>query len=321
MQAGIARSLARSDRPVGPVEVDLRWLVPAAGSLLALAALAPSGLALLAFLGLVIALHEAGHFVVARRSGMQPTEFFWGFGPSLLSVRIGSCRYGIRALFLGGFVRLEGMTPTSTLPDGFDEAGTYRAASHRARLATILAGPGVNLATGWLAFAGGRVAAGGSPGSALIRGLGDVVAVVEATAWSLWTLGANLGGYVQAVLDPSGEAAAPVRFLSPVAQAQTSRLAIELGPDVVLQWFGILSVAVGIINLVPLPPLDGGHAVVAAVEGALGRLGRGEHVRLDANRLVPVAWATIVVLVALSVSALVLDLRDLAQAAVPAQPT
>ncbi|MEM9565891.1 MAG: site-2 protease family protein [Actinomycetota bacterium] len=312
MQAEIAGRRIRTEGSVGPVEVDLRWLVPAAGSVLALAVLAPGGLALLAFLGLVIALHEAGHFVVARRSGIQPTEFFWGFGPPLLSVRVGSCRYGIRALFLGGFVRLEGMTPTSELPDGFDEAGTYRAASHRSRLATILAGPGINLVTGWLAFAGGRVVAGGSPGSAMVRGLGDAWAVVEATGWSLLTLAANLGGYVQAVLDQSGQTDAPVRFLSPVAQAQTSQLAIELGPDVVLQWFGILSVAVGVINLVPLPPLDGGHAVVAAADGALGRLRRDEHVRLDANRLVPLAWITVVVLVALSVSALVLDLRDLA---------
>lgn len=298
--------------PVPEVRVRLGWLVPTAASLAILALLAPGGLALIAFLGLVIAIHEAGHFVVARRAGMQPTEFFWGFGPEVFSLRIGGCRYGVRALFLGGYVRLEGMTPSSEVPEGFDEGGTYRAATHRGRLATILAGPGVNLLTAVLAFAGAGLAEGRSFPAAVAGAGRQLWLVIEATAWSLWTLAANLGTYVQAVVDPSGGAEAPVRFLSPVAQAQTSELAISLGPAVALQWFGILSAAIGVINLVPLPPLDGGHAVVAAVEGVLRRLRGDRSLTVDANRLTPLAWATVVVLVALSISALVLDIRDLA---------
>ena len=97
-----------------------------------------------------------------------------------------------------------------------------------------------------------------------------------------------------------------------MAQAQVSELAVSLGPAVVLQWFGILSAAIGALNLVPLPPLDGGHAAVAAVEGLLRRIRGDRTLTVDAARLTPVAWATVAVLVALSVSALVLDLRDLA---------
>lgn len=290
----------------------LRWLVPAVASVVALGLVAPSGLALLAFLGLVIAVHEAGHLLVARRVGMKPTEFFWGFGPEVASVRVGGCRYGLRALFLGGYVRLEGMTPSSELPDGYDEAGTYRAASHRGRLATILAGPGVNLVSAVLAFTAAGLVDGRTPLAAVGSAFRQVWLVIEATAWSLWTLGANLGTYVQAVVDPSAGVDAPVRFLSPVAQAQTSELALSLGPAVALQWFGILSAAIGIINLVPLPPLDGGHAVVAGAEGMLRRLRRDRSLTLDAARLTPVAWVTVVALAVLSVSALVLDLRDLA---------
>ncbi len=286
--------------------------MPALASLIALGLLAPSGLALLGFFGLVIALHEGGHFVVARRVGMQPTEFFWGFGPELVSVRVGSCRYGLRALFLGGYVRLEGMTPSAELPDGFDEAGAYRAASHRGRLATILAGPGINLGTGVLAFAGARTIDGEGPVAAVTGGLSDLVAVVEATVWSLWTLAVNIGAYAQAVIDTSGGTAAPIRFLSPVAQAQTTELALSLGPAVALEWFAVLSVAVGILNLLPLPPLDGGHAAVALSEAGLQRLRGRRSLTVDANRLLPLAWLTVAVLVALSVSALVLDLRDLA---------
>jgi membrane-associated protease RseP (regulator of RpoE activity) len=289
-----------------------RWVLPTVASVVVLAVAAPGGLALLGFLGLVIAIHEAGHYVVARRAGMTPTEFFWGFGPEVASIRIGSCRYGVRALFLGGYVRLEGMTPSSELPDGFDEAGTYRAASHRDRLATILAGPGVNLATAVAAFAAAGLIEGQSLLAAVGSGFRNVWLVVEATAWSLWTLAANVGAYAGAVLDTSGGTEAPVRFLSPVAQAQTSELAIGLGSATALRWFAILSAAIGIINLLPLPPLDGGHALVAMAEGAARRLRRDRSLTLDASRLNPVAWATVVVLVALSVSALVLDIRDLA---------
>ena len=294
----------------GPV-FRLRWLALSLVSIVVLVWLAPAGLALLAFLGVVIAVHEAGHFLVARRVGMRPTEFYWGFGPEVVSVRIGSCRYGVRALFLGGYVKLEGMTPSAELPSGFGESGTYRAASHRGRLATILAGPGVNLVTGAMAFAAARLLEGEGLG-AVPAGIGDAVAVVEATAWSLWTLGADLGGYVAAVLDVSGGTEAPVRFLSPVGQARTTDLAIGLGPAMAVRWFAVLSAAIGIINLVPLPPLDGGHAAVAVVEGVVQRLRGDRTVRLDAARLLPLAWLTVVILVALSLSALVLDLRDLA---------
>lgn len=298
--------------------VDPRWGLAATASLALLAVLAPGGLALVGFLGVVIALHEAGHFVVARRVGMVPTRFFWGFGPEVVGVQVGSCRYGLRAIFAGGYVRVEGMTPSSSLPDGFDEAGTFRAGSHRARLAAILAGVAVNLVSAVVAFAGARILDGEAMGSVagaaglVAASLGDVWTVVEATAWSLWTLAANVGSYLQAVVGTSGVNEAPVRFMSPVGQAQASQLALSLGPAIALRWFAVLSVAVGVINLIPLPPLDGGHAAVAVVEW-LWRWVRGDRsFTFDATRLEPLAWVTVVALVALSVSALVLDIRALA---------
>ena len=58
--------------------------------------------------------------------------------------------------FIGGYVKIHGMTPSSDIPDDFDEAGTFRAASARGRLATIVAGPGVNLSMAVVAFAASR---------------------------------------------------------------------------------------------------------------------------------------------------------------------
>lgn len=292
-------------------EFNAPWLVLAIASLGALAWFAPSGLYLVGFLGVIIVAHEAGHFMAARRAGMVPTELFWGFGPEVMAVQVGDCRYGIKALFLGGYVRLEGMTPQTELPDGFAEAGSYRSASHRGRLATILAGPAVNMVMAVLAFAAAALLDGAGLGRALATGLDDVWFVIFATGEALWLWASNLGGYVAALLDGSGRTEAPVRFLSPVAQADVSRQAVGLGWSASLQWFAILSAAIGAINLLPLPPLDGAHAVVAAAEGLAQRTRRDRSIRFDVHRLLPLAYVTVGVLVALSVSALVMDIRDL----------
>lgn len=57
-----------------------------------------------------IMLHEAGHFVTARRFGMRADRFFLGFGPTLWSTHRGETEYGVKALPLGGFVRIRGMS-------------------------------------------------------------------------------------------------------------------------------------------------------------------------------------------------------------------
>ena len=57
-----------------------------------------------------IVLHEAGHFVTARRFGMRADRFFIGFGPTVWSTRRGETEYGLKALLLGGYVRIRGMS-------------------------------------------------------------------------------------------------------------------------------------------------------------------------------------------------------------------
>ena len=58
-----------------------------------------------------IALHEIGHLVPAKRFGVKVSEYFVGFGPTLWSRRRGETDYGIKAVPLGGFVRMVGMYP------------------------------------------------------------------------------------------------------------------------------------------------------------------------------------------------------------------
>ena len=84
-------------------------------------------------------LHEAGHFVTARMTGMKATQFFLGFGPRLWSFHRGETEYGVRALPLGAFVRIIGMNNMDEVPPA-DEARTYRQKSYPRRMLVISAG-------------------------------------------------------------------------------------------------------------------------------------------------------------------------------------
>jgi len=66
--------------------------------------------------GLVIsiALHEVGHLFPAKRFGVKVTEYFVGFGPTVWSRKRGETEYGVKAIPLGGYVRLVGMVPPSS---------------------------------------------------------------------------------------------------------------------------------------------------------------------------------------------------------------
>src|SRR3954469_12656972 len=58
-----------------------------------------------------VSLHEAGHMITAKRSGMKVTRYFVGFGPTIFSFRRGETEYGLKAIPLGGFCKIVGMTP------------------------------------------------------------------------------------------------------------------------------------------------------------------------------------------------------------------
>jgi regulator of sigma E protease len=60
-------------------------------------------------LAVLILVHEAGHFVVARRLGMRPRKFYVGFGPPIAKTVRGGVEYGIGSIPLGGYVKIPGM--------------------------------------------------------------------------------------------------------------------------------------------------------------------------------------------------------------------
>ena len=62
-------------------------------------------------IGVSVALHELGHMIPAKRFGVKVPEYFIGFGPRIWSVRRGETEYGVKAIWLGGYVKLVGMLP------------------------------------------------------------------------------------------------------------------------------------------------------------------------------------------------------------------
>jgi membrane-associated protease RseP (regulator of RpoE activity) len=88
---------------------------------------------------LMIMIHELGHFLTAKWGGMKVTEYFLGFGPRLWSVRKGETEYGVKALPLGGYVRIVGMHNLDEV-DPVDEPRTYRQKSYPRRLSVAVAG-------------------------------------------------------------------------------------------------------------------------------------------------------------------------------------
>jgi membrane-associated protease RseP (regulator of RpoE activity) len=91
-----------------------------------------------------VMLHEAGHLLTAKRFGMQATQFFVGFGPTLWSRRRGETEYGIKAIPLGGFVRITGYTPLEKIDPADEPRAFYRQPAGR-RAAVIAGGVVMNL--------------------------------------------------------------------------------------------------------------------------------------------------------------------------------
>ncbi len=94
--------------------------------------------------GLIVFVHELGHFLVAKRTGVVVEEFAFGFPPKIFAWKRGETRYAINLLPLGGYVKLKG-------EDGGDkEAGSFVNKKARVRASILLAGIVMNLILSWV---------------------------------------------------------------------------------------------------------------------------------------------------------------------------
>ena len=379
----------------------------------------------------MIMLHELGHFLTAKWGGMKVTEFFVGFGPRLWSVRKGETEYGIKAIPIGGYVKIIGMHNLDEIADPADEPRTYRQKPFPQRLAVAVAGSTMHFIIAFIlffvvnTFVGiptetnlvGSLApldGGGSPainagmevGDAIvaidgtpierfgqIRGAvedrvgQDVVVTVERagqrldltatpvaanevrvegkvvsterrgflgvgsaplkleTTDPITAIGRSAKQFVDpnlsqdefappsltvnakalaSVVSPSGMAdyfrtvtrgseeveneLEGTRFLSPVGFVRVADQAAAQGFYEVLVLMIAINLFVGLFNLLPLLPLDGGHVAIALYELVRERFNKGRRYFTDVAKLLPITYVVVMVMVFLGVSALYLDI-------------
>lgn len=77
-------------------------------------------IAILVF-GLIIAIHEFGHFIVAKLNGVKVNEFAIGMGPKLIKFQKGETLYSLRVFPIGGFCAMEGEDTSSDNPRAFEK--------------------------------------------------------------------------------------------------------------------------------------------------------------------------------------------------------
>jgi len=94
-------------------------------------------------LGVLVFVHELGHFLAAKRVGIRVLKFQLGFNPTIFSFRRGDTEYGIGALPLGGYVKMAGDNPDETLTGASDE---FLSKTKWERFQVLIMGPVMNLA-------------------------------------------------------------------------------------------------------------------------------------------------------------------------------
>jgi regulator of sigma E protease len=107
-------------------------------------------LAFLFVLGVLIFVHELGHFLMARRIGVKVLTFSLGFGPKLLNVKRGDTEYCVSAIPLGGYVKMAGENPEDSrtgAPDEFLSKGKWQ------RFQVLVMGPIMNLVLAFVVMA------------------------------------------------------------------------------------------------------------------------------------------------------------------------
>ena len=100
-------------------------------------------IAFIVLLGILIFIHEFGHFLAARLGGVGVQKFSLGFGPKIIGKKIGETEYVLSWIPLGGFVKLLGESGTEELPPEDEKRSFYKQPTWK-RMLIVLAGPVFN---------------------------------------------------------------------------------------------------------------------------------------------------------------------------------
>lgn len=108
-----------------------------------------NGILTIVFLTVFVVLHEFGHYISARRSNIAVSEFFVGFGPKLFSFKRNNTEYGLKAIPLGGYVKIPGMDESEDTT-GYNDSEVFHNAKWTTKFYIAISGILVNFLTAWL---------------------------------------------------------------------------------------------------------------------------------------------------------------------------
>ena len=203
-------------------------------------------------IGILVTVHELGHFLAAKYTGMRVDEFAIGFGPALWKKEKGETLYSLRLVPLGGYNKIAGMDPD----DPVDERG-FKSKSIGARILVVVAGAAMNFLCGAFTFA---IIYFIWRDAGLFGSLwGGFLHMIKVSLWMLSGLWAIITG------------AAPADLAGPIGVVMATGDVAARGMRALLNFFAFLSINLGLINLLPLPALDGGHFVLLILEGIRGK--------------------------------------------------
>lgn len=200
-----------------------------------------SAIKIIFLLGFLIFIHEGGHFLVAKLCKVKVNQFAIGFGPEIISKQKGETKYSLRVIPLGGFVSMEGEEEAS------EQKGAFNQASIPKRIAIVAAGAIVNIIFGLIIYFILVSIIYGSLEIACKATIGFSGALVDSVKM-LFT------GQVGA-----DDLTGPVGISELVSKTS--------GVKEYLYIMSVISVSLGITNLLPIPALDGGKILLLIIEG------------------------------------------------------
>ena len=200
-------------------------------------------------LGFLILIHEGGHFLVAKLCKVRVNEFAIGFGPKLWSKKYGETKYELRLIPFGGFVNMEGEEEHS------EKEGSFSKASIPKRFAIVVAGALVNILFGILAYI------------ILIMFRYYMVVeqnIMESVSYAFSSAGILIYAMFDSIVQLFSGNISINDMVGPVGISQMISRTSGIAQFVYL--LSLVSVSLGITNLLPFVPLDGGKALLLIIE-------------------------------------------------------
>jgi len=212
-----------------------------------------SVLAFIIVMSLVVLVHEFGHFLAARKAGVPVYEFSVGFpfSPRIATLyRHKETEFTLRLLPLGGFV--------SFSADGDEDAHKLFGASRLSRASIMVGGPLFNVVFAFLVFIPAFM---GKEGCSLLQ-------AIQSSAHALWMVVVGTFSMLGHLFAGQGGMES---FSGPIGIAVMAGQAASAGLQDLLFFTGVLSLSLGIMNLMPFPGLDGGQLMLVLIEAIRNR--------------------------------------------------